>query len=65
MGVFDRTKIAVLYGPVFDPAGVWGLAIIEVGDEVEAQTVGTGDPAVSSGVCKYELKPMQIGMTRT
>ena len=57
-------RIAVVFGPVFDPAGVWGLAIIEVADEMQAQSVGTGDPAVASGICRYELAPMQIGMMR-
>lgn len=57
-------KISVLYGPVFDPVGVWGLAIIEVADEVDARTIGDSDPAVASGICRFELLPMQIGMIR-
>ena len=57
-------RISVLYGPVFDPAGVWGLAVIEVNSEEGAREVGENDPAVSSGVCKFELLPMQIGMIR-
>ena len=57
-------KFSILYGPVFDPNGVFGMAVIEVNSDEEANAISTGDPAVSSGVCTYELIPMQIGMIR-
>lgn len=55
---------SIIYGPVFDPEGVYGMAVIEVGDEHEAETVAQNDPAVSSGICTYKLSGMQIGMIR-
>jgi uncharacterized protein len=59
MGLLQRGT-AVAYGPVLDPAGVWGLAIIDLDDEATAGAVVDDDPAVSSGVCTYQLIPMQL-----
>ena len=52
----------VAYGPVFDPAGVWGLAILDVADEAAAQALVDDDPAVVSGVCTYQLLEMQLAV---
>jgi hypothetical protein len=52
--------VAVAYGPVFDPAGAWGLGLLEVDDEPAARAVGDGDPAVTEGVCTYEVVPMRL-----
>ena len=38
---------AVIVGPVFDPAGIWGLAIVDVSDAAEASDLtetGSADP---------------------
>jgi uncharacterized protein YciI len=40
--------IAIAVGPVADPAGTWGLGIIEVGTEAEAQKIRDSDPATKS-----------------
>jgi uncharacterized protein len=40
--------IAIAVGPVADPAGTWGLGIIEVGTEAEAQKIRDNDPATKS-----------------
>ncbi len=55
---------SIVYGPVFDPQGVFGMAVIEVDNEEEADIIAKNDPAVSSEVCSYELIPMQVGMIR-
>ena len=55
------TKIgrAVLFGPVDDPAGVWGLGIISAADEEEARQIAEGDPGIKAGVgFKHEVYPM-------
>ena len=52
--------VAVAYGPVFDPAGVWGLGLLELDDEPDARAIGDEDPAVTGGVCTYEVMPMQL-----
>ncbi|MDL5156762.1 YciI family protein [Actinomycetospora termitidis] len=49
---------AVLFGPVADPAGFWGLAVVETGSDDEAVRVRDGDPAVAQGVCRGEMHPM-------
>ena len=41
----DR-RIAIIFGPVLDPKGTWGLAIVEVASEPEAHILGRNDPAV-------------------
>lgn len=51
----------IVFGPVFDPNGVYGMAVIEANDEVEANEIAKNDPAVASGVCIFELIPMRVG----
>ena len=51
---------AVAFGPVLDPNGPWGLALLDTDDEEVARQAGDADPAVESGTCTYELVPMQL-----
>jgi len=55
--------IAIIFGPVLDPKGTWGLAIIEVEDESEAHTLGRNDPAVQAGLT-FEVNPMPGAIVR-
>lgn len=48
----------VAFGPVLDPAGSWGLAVVEAASADEVRTWADGDPAVSTGTCTYEVHPM-------
>jgi uncharacterized protein YciI len=57
-------KNAIVYGPVFDPKSVYGMAVIQVNNQEEADEIANNDPAVASKVCSFELIPMQVGMTR-
>ena len=50
--------IAIAFGPVLDPAGVYGLGIVEVNDEEHIRALTKDDPAVSSGLNKIEILPM-------
>lgn len=50
-------RIAVIFGPVLDPKGVYGLGIIEVENEDQAQTLAAKDPAVKSGLQTLEIYP--------
>ena len=51
--------IAIAVGPVADPAGFWGLGIIEVGTEAEAKKIRDNDPATKSNHgFKSEIFPM-------
>jgi uncharacterized protein YciI len=45
----DR-RIAIVFGPVEDPKGVYGIAIIETDDETIAHGIRINDPAVKHNV---------------
>ncbi|HEX3786791.1 MAG TPA: YciI family protein [Pseudonocardiaceae bacterium] len=47
----------VVYGPVDDPAGPWGLGVLLTETEQQARELMDHDPAVSSGMSTYELFP--------
>ncbi len=53
-----QERTAVVFGPVMDPGGTWGLAIVEAADEAAVRRIGELDPAVSSGVACFEVCPM-------
>jgi uncharacterized protein YciI len=57
-------KKAIIYGPVFHEEGVFGIAIIEVRTDEEANEIAKNDPAISSNVNTYELSPMMVGLIR-
>jgi hypothetical protein len=52
-------KRVTLFGPVGDPAGVWGLGILLATDEKEALRIANDDPVISSGFgFRCEVFPM-------
>lgn len=60
---FWQTKIeagfAIAVGPVFDPAGAWGLALVEVDTEDEARDLYTKDPVIEADLgFTYEVLPV-------
>ena len=57
-------KKVIVYGPVLDPEGVYGLAVMEVETDEEARAIAENDPAVSSKVNTFELSPMLVGLSR-
>jgi uncharacterized protein len=58
----DR-RIAIIFGPVLDPKGTWGIAIVEVASEPEAHILGKNDPAVQVGFT-FEVYPMSGAILR-
>ncbi|GGL41552.1 YciI family protein [Sporolactobacillus putidus] len=48
-----------VFGPVFDPSGGYGLAIIEVDSADQVQSMIANDPAVISGLLMEEFYPMR------
>lgn len=60
---FDEGNV-VAYGPVADPAGVWGLAIVSAQDEQEIHNLAKRDPAVTSGMATYAVYPMLVAHVR-
>ncbi len=54
--LMDRGMV-IVYGPVMDPKGVYGLGVIEVDDEAQVLAIITNDPA--SKINTYEYYPMR------
>ncbi len=50
-------KKVVAFGPVFDPAGVYGMGVAEVENEAELRSLLDNDPAIVLN--HYELFPMR------
>ncbi len=48
--------IAVVFGPVMDPEGVYGIGIYKVHDEAEMRELLQQDPA--RHILKYDVLPM-------
>jgi uncharacterized protein YndB with AHSA1/START domain len=54
---------AIIFGPVADPKGSWGLGVLRVAGEDQVRAVEAGDPAIRSGKgFRYEVLPM-LGAT--
>lgn len=51
--------IAIVFGPVFDPKGGYGLGIIEVEEEDQVHALIKDDPAVKAGLLKTEFYSMR------
>jgi uncharacterized protein YciI len=58
-------RVAVLFGPVADPAGTWGLAVVESAAEAEVRALAEADPAVTSGVATCAVYPMLFASVRS
>jgi uncharacterized protein len=56
--------IAVAFGPVADPAGDWGVAIVEADSEEEVQAIRAADPVVTSSLGPVDVYPMPSAITR-
>ena len=55
---------AVLFGPVFDPKGPWGLGI-EAADEAAARALTDGDPVMKAGRdFSIDIVPVHIAAIR-
>ena len=40
----------VAFGPVLDPVGVWGLALVEAEDDAAARALTDRDPVIRAGI---------------
>jgi uncharacterized protein YciI len=54
----------VVFGPILDSTGSWGLGVIEAEDEDELRAFAAGDPAVTSGTGTLEIGKMLTGFVR-
>jgi uncharacterized protein YciI len=54
----------VVFGPVLDSTGSWGLGVLEAEDEDELRTFAANDPVVTSGTAEMEIGKMLAGFVR-
>jgi uncharacterized protein len=54
----------VVFGPVLDGTGSWGLGVIESDDEDELRRHAANDPVVTTGTGKIEMGSMLFGHVR-
>jgi uncharacterized protein YciI len=55
----------VVVGPVAEPAGFWGLGVLEAESREAAERLVADDPAITSGtMARYELHPMPSVIAR-
>ena len=52
--------LVVVFGPVLDPKSVYGIGVVEVGDEEQLKELIGNDPA--AGINSYEYYPMRAGV---
>ncbi|WP_228000035.1 YciI family protein [Nocardia australiensis] len=56
--------VAIVYGPVGDPTGVWGLAVVEVATEADAQVLRADDPVIRGDLGQFHIYPMLDAVVR-
>jgi len=56
---FKKGTVLII-GPVLDPKGAFGIAVLETATEEEARTLAMNDPSVRAGLNKVELSPMHV-----
>jgi len=54
----------VVFGPVLDDSGSWGLGVVEADDEDELRAFAAGDPVVTTETARIELGKMLAGFVR-
>ena len=59
---FARSGVAIAFGPVMDPAGVYGIGVYSANDEAHMRKLLADDPA--NGVLTYEVHPMPRLVTK-
>ena len=54
----------VIFGPVLDGSGSWGLGVVESDDEEEVRAFAAQDPVVVTGTGTMEVGKMLGGFVR-
>lgn len=63
-GAYVESGQMVVFGPVLDTSGSWGLAVVEADDEDELRAFAAQDPVVTTGTAEIELGKMLAGYVR-
>src|SRR5207302_9228675 len=53
--------IAIVFGPVLDPKGVWGVAVVETPDQATARALVANHPVEKTGFVRIEIYTMAPG----
>jgi uncharacterized protein len=53
----------VVYGPVADPEGVWGMGVLRAAGRAEVLAIGENDPSIRAGVNTFEVLEIIGGVT--
>lgn len=56
--------MVVVFGPVLDPSGGWGLAVVEAQTAHDVRSLGNDDPAVKSGMASFDVYTMPRAVVR-
>lgn len=54
----------VVFGPVLDSTGSWGLAVVQADNQDEIVGFAAGDPVVTTGTGRFEIGHMLAGFVR-
>ncbi len=54
----------VVFGPVLDGTGSWGIGVVEAEDEVELRAFAAKDPVVTTRTATIEMGKMLAGFVR-
>jgi len=54
----------VIFGPVLDGDGSWGLGVVEAENEDELRAFAASDPAAVTGTARIEVGKMLAGFVR-
>jgi uncharacterized protein YciI len=54
----------VIFGPVLDGTGSWGLGVVEADDEEELRAFAAADPLVTTGTGAIEMGKLLQGFVR-
>lgn len=58
-------NIPIVFGPVLDPSGAYGICVLRAADEAEARALSEGDPTIKANVgFRFELYPMPSAVYR-
>ena len=56
---------AVVFGPVADPEGIWGLGVLQLPDDADPQAIVANDPVTKADAgFVYRVLPMLQAATR-
>lgn len=54
----------IVFGPVADPQGDWGLGVVRAADEAAVRDLQNGDPVMRVAGFRYEIMPMHAAVHR-